>query len=58
MPPEIPRNAILDEAAALTEYAVSSRYPGEAEDVTPEELSTAVEIAQGVLSWASEIVSA
>ena len=56
MSPEIPRNAILDEAATLTEYAVSSRYPGEAEDVTREELSRAVEIAERVLTWASEIV--
>jgi HEPN domain-containing protein len=56
LPPGIPRDSILDQASMLTEYAVSSRYPGEAEDVTREELSTALNIAARVVAWASEIV--
>jgi HEPN domain-containing protein len=55
LPPQSSRDAALDEAALLTDYAVSSRYPGEAEDVTQEELSTAIRIAERVLVWASEI---
>jgi hypothetical protein len=43
----------LDEAASLTEYAVSSRYPGEAEDVTEEELSAAIDIAERVFGGAA-----
>jgi HEPN domain-containing protein len=57
LPSQLPRDAILDEAALLTDYAVSSRYPGEAEDVTEEELSTAIGIAERVLAWASEIAA-
>ena len=55
LPPQFPRGAALDEASLLTDYAVSSRYPGEAEDVTQEELSTAVRIAERVLVWASDV---
>lgn len=54
LPLQLSRDAVLGEAALLTDYAVSSRYPGEAEDVTEEELSTAVGIAERVLAWALE----
>ncbi len=57
LPPESPRDAALDEVAMLTEYAVSARYPGEAEDVTEEELSAAVSTAERVLNWASSLVA-
>lgn len=56
LPAGIPQDAVLEEAASLTEYAVSSRYPGEAEDVTKEELAAAIGIVERVLAWASEIV--
>ncbi len=55
LPPDIPRDAALDEVALLTEYAVSARYPGEAEDVTEEERSAAVAAAERVLQWASSL---
>ncbi len=55
LPPDIPRDAALGEVALLTEYAVSARYPGEAEDVTAEELSAAVGTAERVLRWASRL---
>ena len=55
LPSRLARDAILDEAALLTDYAVGSRYPGDAEDVTAEELSAAVGIAERVLAWALEI---
>ena len=35
----------------------TSRYPGEAEDVTKDELSAAIDIAERVVAWASEIVA-
>jgi HEPN domain-containing protein len=57
LPPKTPHDAILDEAAGLTEYAVSSRYPGEAEDVTQEELSLAVSVAEQVIAWATTVVA-
>jgi HEPN domain-containing protein len=57
LPPKTSRDAALEEAASLTDFAVTSRYPGEAEDVTKEELSTAIDIAGRVLAWASKIVS-
>ena len=57
LPAETPRDAALEEALLLTDYAVTSRYPGEVEDVTTEELSTAVAIAERVVAWASKIVA-
>lgn len=44
---------IVDESAALTEYAVSSRYPGESEPIEVEEYKRAVEITEAVLVWAA-----
>ena len=43
-------------AAALTEYAVETRYPGAFEPVTQEEYEEAVELAEGVLLWAQDII--
>jgi HEPN domain-containing protein len=58
LPATIPHDPILDEAISLTDYAVSSRYPGEAEDVTEEELSAAVALADQVVAWASRVTTA
>ena len=48
---------IVDESAALTAYAVSSRYPGETEPVEEEEYKRAVEIAESVLDWAGSVIN-
>ena len=48
---------IVDESAALTEYAVSSRYPGESEPIEEEEYAHAVEIAEAVLVWVESIIN-
>jgi HEPN domain-containing protein len=56
-PPRTPLDVALEEVASLTDYAVTSRYPGDVEDVTTEELSTAIGIAERVLAWASEITA-
>lgn len=36
----------LRDAEELTPYAITARYPGEAEDVAPEEAARAVEVAE------------
>jgi HEPN domain-containing protein len=43
-------------AAALTEYAVETRYPGVFEPVTQEEFEEAVRLAEVVLVWAQDVV--
>lgn len=43
-------------AAGLTDFAVSSRYPGDLEAVTDQEYEEALELAEAVLRWAEEIV--
>lgn len=45
IPPEI------RETDALTHYAVETRYPGLAEEVTADEHAQAVELAERVLRW-------
>jgi HEPN domain-containing protein len=47
--------AIAD-AARLTRFAASTRYPGVAEPVTVEEHQRAVAIAEAVVTWADERV--
>jgi HEPN domain-containing protein len=51
VPPEI------READALTHYAVETRYPGLAEEVTAAEHTRAVELAERVLRWAEAQVA-
>lgn len=45
------------QADSLTQYAVETRYPGEAEPVTEEEYHEAVALAEKVVRWAEETVS-
>ena len=42
--------------AALTEYAVGSRYPGLGGEITDEEYLQAIVLAQRVLDWAEHMV--
>jgi HEPN domain-containing protein len=51
VPPEV------RQGAKLTRYALLTRYPGMAEDVTAEEHAEAVHIAERVLSWAEGVVA-
>ena len=44
----------LRSSAALTDYAVSTRYPGVAEPVTRAEYLQAVDVAAAVVAWVSE----
>ena len=41
-------------AAALTPFAVETRYPGWSEEVTKEEMERAVRLAEAVVAWCRE----
>jgi HEPN domain-containing protein len=56
LPETVFRDPILDSSAALTDYAVSTRYPGETEPVTKDELKTARHIASEVVAWAENTI--
>ena len=49
--------ADIQAADILTEYAVSSRYPGEVEPITEEEYQEALNLAERVVAWAEGCVS-
>jgi HEPN domain-containing protein len=46
----------LRQAARLTAYAVSARYPGVAEEVTEAEYREAVELSDRVVAWAEALI--
>jgi HEPN domain-containing protein len=52
----LPWPADLDAAAALTEYAVGSRYPGPGGEISATEYQQALTIAQRVLDWAENAI--
>lgn len=56
LPHQIKVSADVEDAAVLTEYAVSARYPGDLEEVTEEEYREALMLAQRVLDWATKII--
>jgi len=54
--PERLRPPCPQDAASLTPYATTTRYPGEIESVSRAELETAVAAAASVVAWAREVV--
>jgi len=50
--------AEVTEAAVLTDYAVSARYPGPAEAVSPADHGEAVRLADVVVAWATASINA
>lgn len=48
----------VQEASALTDYAVAARYPGPAEPVLLEDYEAAVATARAVVSWVSDVITA
>ena len=46
----------IEDAASLTDYAVTSRYPGDFESVDEEEYKEAVRSAETVVLWAERII--
>ena len=47
----------IRESALLTDYAVVTRYPGSAEDVTRAQYEQAVALAERVVRWADELIA-
>lgn len=56
LPPAVDFPSELREAAILTDYAVSSRYPGAVERVDANEYEHAIRLAAAVVSWAQTCV--
>jgi HEPN domain-containing protein len=56
LPPSVERSPLLVEAAQLSEYAVTFRYPGDEPPVSAEEYGDAVRLAEAVVLWAEGIV--
>ncbi len=52
---EVPRP--IQSADVLTQYAVETRYPGPAEEITKEEYQEALAISARVVFWAETIIS-
>ncbi|MEW6358314.1 MAG: HEPN domain-containing protein [Planctomycetota bacterium] len=48
----------VEDAVVLTDYAFEARYPGLAEPLTEEEYRRAVAIAERVVRWAEDLVTA
>jgi HEPN domain-containing protein len=48
----------LDALAELTVYAVSTRYPGDFEEVSDEEYRRSLTLAEMALEWADKLVNA
>jgi len=46
----------IEDAASLTDYAVTSRYPGDFESVDEEEYKETVRLAETVVLWAERII--
>jgi HEPN domain-containing protein len=44
----------IEDSAGLTDYAVTSRYPGDFEPVSEEEYKEALRLAKMVVKWAGE----
>ena len=44
------------DVAALTDYAVSARYPGDYEAITEPEYCEAIQLAEMVVKWAEDIL--
>jgi len=57
LPDEVPVPTEAEEAAALTDYAVMARYPGEHEPVEPAEREHATRLAESIVNWAETQVA-
>lgn len=57
IPVRPPLPASIQAADILTDYAVSSRYPGEVEPISAAEYQEAIRLAELVISWATERTS-
>ncbi len=56
LPQEVIAPQEIEDAASLTDYAVTSRYPGDFESVDEEEYEETVRLAETVVLWAKRII--
>ncbi len=56
LPVEIIAPREIEDAASLSDYAVTSRYPGDFESVNEEEYKETVRLAETVVLWAERII--
>ena len=56
-PPDLLLPPYVVESVALTDYAVTARYPGVHEEVDEVEYRDALQTAERVMSWAEEVLS-
>lgn len=56
LPPDLSLPADPICIGKLTDYAVSSRYPGVEEPVTEQEYHEAVRLAESVVKWAEDLI--
>jgi HEPN domain-containing protein len=57
IPTDIAQPDNLREAAALTDFAVMSRYPGVAEPIGDAEYREALQLAEAVGSWTEQMIA-
>lgn len=58
LPPGMVVPGEVEDAAILTTYAISTRYPGDLEPVEKQEHQKAIRLATAVVSWASSTIRA
>ncbi len=56
LPQEVTVPEEIEDAASLTDYAVTNRYPGDFESVDEEEYKEAVRLAETVVLWVERII--
>ena len=56
LPQEVTVPEEIEDAASLTDYAVTNCYPGDFESVDEEEYKEAVRLAETVVLWAERII--
>jgi len=57
LPATLLKPSVIVEATSLSDYAVVTRYPGEADPVTEDEYLTALQIADATVLWAESVIS-
>ncbi len=56
LPQEVIAPQEIEDAVSLTDYAVTSRYPGDFESVDEKEYKETVRLAENVVLWAERII--
>ena len=56
LPAEVLVPSDVQQAVGLSDYAVTSRYPGVSEPIGPEEQHEALELAEAVIYWAEQVI--